>query len=339
MALWLKEGPDSDVVISTRARLARNMKGVAFPAIIKGTPKAKEVMRPAIETFVENADFRFIGMKDIEPIERARLTEDHIISKDLAMREDGAVIVSPDESLSIMLMEEDAYRLQCMLPGLQTDKALSLVSELDKMLGKNVEYAYDDELGFLTGCITNVGTGLRMSAMLHLPALTMTHAINRLIQQVGQLGLTVRGIYGEGSEASGNIYQISNQLTLGLSEAEIIQNVRAVVENLVEQERHLRHELMTEKHLDMCDAICRALAILQSARKMDTKEALRLLSSVNIGISEKVISGMTSAEIYNTMLAILPANLSRKGMTAEQRDERRAQLLRKMTAKAVIVEE
>ena len=221
----------------------------------------------------------------------------------------------------------------------QLQEVFREINRIDDELSCKLDYAFDEQLGFLTSCPTNVGTGLRASVMLHLPALTMTHAINRLIQQVGQLGLTVRGIYGEGSEASGNIYQISNQLTLGLSEAEIIQNVRAVVENLVEQERRLRRELMTEKRLDMCDAICRALAILKSARKMDTKEALRLLSSVNIGVSEKVISGMTSAEIYNTMLAILPANLSRKGMTAEQRDERRAQLLRKMTAKAVIVEE
>ena len=246
MALWLKEGEDTDVAVSTRARLARNIEGLPFPAVIRGTPKAKQVTTPAIETFVEGADFRLINMSETSPVERARLKEDHIISNELEKAVDGAVIVSPDESLSIMLMEEDDYRLQCILPGLQTAKALSLVRELDKMLGKNVRYAYDDELGFLTGCITNVGTGLRMSAMLHLPALTMTGMMGRLITQIAKLGITVRGIYGEGSGALGNIYQVSNQLTLGLSEDEIVSNVNTVVMNLISRERNMRKRLLSE---------------------------------------------------------------------------------------------
>ena len=336
MALWLKEGEDTDVAVSTRARLARNIEGLPFPAVIRGTPKAKQVTTPAIETFVEGADFRLINMSETSPVERARLKEDHIISNELEKAVDGAVIVSPDESLSIMLMEEDDYRLQCILPGLQTAKALSLVRELDKMLGKNVRYAYDDELGFLTGCITNVGTGLRMSAMLHLPALTMTGMMGRLITQIAKLGITVRGIYGEGSEALGNIYQVSNQLTLGLSEDEIVSNVNTVVMNLISRERNMRKRLLSEKGSDMTDAIARALALLKYARKMDSQEALRLLSSVNIGISENIVKGITSTEIYNTMIAVLPANLTDKESTPELRDARRATRLREALKNAEI---
>lgn len=336
MAQWLKNGKESDVVISTRARLARNMAGLPFPAVITGTPKVREITEPAIETFVRNADFDVFYMKDLPALKRAAMTEDHIISKELAASKDGAVILSPDERLSIMLMEEDAYRLQCITPGFDPAKALSMVRELDKLLGKNVKYAYDEELGFLTGCITNVGTGLRMSAMLHLPALTLTKMINRLIPQIAKLGLTVRGIYGEGSEAFGNVYQVSNQLTLGLSEDEIVENVRAVVENLIRKEREIRKALFKEKNLDMSDAVSRALGILKYARRMDSKEAMRLLSSVNVGISENMISGISNTDIYNTMLAIMPAKLSGDGISPEKRDEHRAELLRAALGKAVI---
>ncbi len=338
MALWLKEGSDNDIVVSTRARLARNVEGIPFPYTEAGKQKLNDIMEPAVSTFVDGSDFSLIKIRDLSRIESEKLIENHLISRDLLKNDAGAIIISPDESLSIMLMEEDSYRIQSLISGLDTDRALSLVNEMSDMLGKKVRYAFDPELGFLTGCITNVGTGLRISVMLHLPALTASGRMSMLISQAAKLGLTVRGIYGEGSTALGNIYQISNQKTLGLDEVEITKSVTNAVKSLIDMERSTRDHMIKKDRNKYVDTIWRSLGLLKYSKMTDLKESLKLLSDINIGKAEGLITGISHSEIYNAMISVMPANIWEKQSTSEQLMVKRAGILREIFKKTEVQE-
>lgn len=335
---WMKgDGPESDIVISSRIRLARNVNSIPFPLIAteeqleKGIKLAEQVIQQG-DVEKEIGPLELLRMSQLKALEKRVLVEKHLISPNLAEESSaGAVILSDNESVSIMLNEEDHIRIQCLFPGFQLESAWEQANRLDDWFEVSLDFAFDEKRGYLTSCPTNVGTGLRASVMMHLPALVMTQQMNRMLPAINQLGLVVRGIYGEGSDALGNIFQISNQITLGRSEKEIIEDLANVTKQLVEQERQARKSVMQSSRLRVEDRIYRSFGILSHARTIESKEATQRLSDVRLGIDMGLITG-TSAKILNELIVLTqPGFLQQYAgemLTADQRDERRAKLIR-----------
>ncbi|QKS69671.1 protein arginine kinase [Paenalkalicoccus suaedae] len=334
---WMKnEGPDSDIVISSRVRLARNLEGITFP-IIANEEELSPVPEKVEAHFAGHSHKRFgelslIKMNDLTDNEKRILVEKHLISPNLSGKSKaGAVLLSEDESLSVMVNEEDHFRIQCLLPGFQLQEGLKYANDMDDWMEEKLDFAYDQRRGYLTSCPTNVGTGLRSSVMMHLPALVMTNQLNRILPAINQLGLVVRGIYGEGSEALGNLFQLSNQTTLGESESEIVEDLRSVVSQLVERERAAREQLLTQSTNIVEDRIYRSLGILSYSRRMESKEAMQRLSDIRLGIDTGIIKGIDAKILNELMVLTQPGFLQHyagEALTAEQRDQRRATLIR-----------
>ncbi|UOQ83883.1 protein arginine kinase [Gracilibacillus salinarum] len=334
---WLKEdGPDSDIVMSSRVRLARNFEDTPFPLIAE-----EEQMDNILSFFKEEfnhqtynqyKDFEFVRMADLNSTEKQVLVEKHLISPHLADKSKyGATLISKNEQVSIMVNEEDHIRAQLYFPGFQLEKALQQAFELDDWLETKINYAFDENRGYLTSCPTNVGTGLRASVMMHLPALALTRKINRMLPAINQLGLVVRGIYGEGSEAIGNIFQISNQITLGRSEEDIIEDLKGVVEKLIEHERHARSILLDQSSLELEDRVFRSYGILQHSRIIESKETAKCLSDVRLGIDLGFISNISKSILNELVVLTQPAFLqqyAKKMLTPNERDVFRASLIR-----------
>ncbi|MCF6095190.1 protein arginine kinase [Microaerobacter geothermalis] len=332
---WMSgEGEASDIVISSRIRLARNIKSLPFPFLATDS-QAEEVLQK-IEHILKSAKFdeklELIKMEELTPLEKRVLVEKHLISPNLASESrKGAVILSDDESISIMINEEDHLRIQCLFPGLQLKEAKKLSDKIDDIFEEHLNYAFDEQRGFLTCCPTNAGTGLRASVMMHLPALVITQQINRILSAINQVGLVVRGLYGEGSEAMGNLFQISNQITLGQSEDEIVDNLYSVVKQIIEHERQARKNLMENSGLHIRDRIFRSYGILSYARVMESKEASQRLSDVRLGIDLGMIKNVSPTVLNELMIMIQPGFLQQYAggiLSPEQRDERRAKLIR-----------
>src|SRR5690625_7325988 len=260
---WMrKDGPDSDIVLSSRIRLARNFADVAFPTIADQQELEALLSFPTLRSsdlsYRAYDDLEFISMRDLTAIEKRVLVEKRLISPHLAKYSQvSGVLISANEQLSMMINEEDHVRIQLYFPGFQLTKALTEAFEIDDWIEEKVNYAFDETKGYLTSCPTNVGTGMRASVMMHLPALADRKRINRMIPAINQLGLVVRGIYGEGSEAVGNIFQISNQITLGKSEEDIVEDLQSVVQQLIEHERKARGRIMEQSHTRLEDRIYR----------------------------------------------------------------------------------
>lgn len=334
---WMQgAGPDADIVISSRIRIARNVSVYPFPMLATKS-QSQEVLQKASETTVLDelgklAKFSLVKLADLSELEKKVLVEKHLISPNLANEsQNGAVIISDDESIAIMVNEEDHLRIQSLRPGFQIKEAWMTANQVDDVFEKNLEYAFDEKRGYLTSCPTNVGTGIRASVMLHLPALVMTQQINRILQAITQVGLAVRGLYGEGSEAIGNLFQISNQITLGQSEDEIIDNLHSVVRQIIEHERTARRTLMSESRYRLQDRICRSFGILSNAFIIDSKEAAQRLSDVRLGIDLGVIQGV-SPDVMNELLVMTQPGflqqLTGEKLSADDRDYRRAELIR-----------
>lgn len=331
MPEWLKDNaPESDVVVSTRIRLARNLADIPFPSRIKRREDIETVHAGAMESILKSTEFKYTRLSDMSEVGRRALIEKNIISNELAKNQDSAIIMNEDESISVMIMEEDHYRLQSLRSGLSLNQAYADADEIDNMLSEGVNYAYDENLGFLTSCPTNVGTGLRASLMLHLPGLTAAKGMQRIIAMVSKVGMTVRGAFGEGSAASGSFYQISNQITLGVSEKEILSRLQSTAGKVMDFERSTRKELYRNMGVGLEDKIWRSVGILRNARKMSDAEAQRLISDVAFGASLKVVHGLSASALYKLMMDIRPAILTEKyGMIQpQQRDVFRANMLR-----------
>lgn len=336
MPKWLTENaPESDVVVSTRMRLARNLADVPFPARIKNISDIEKVHNSAKESILRSSEFNYSRLRDMGALEKRALIERHIISPELVKNKDGGLIKSNDESISVMIMEEDHFRLQSLAAGLNPEKAYSEVDLLDKMLSDGVEYAFDNEFGFLTSCPTNAGTGLRASVMLHLPALTATKGMTRIISMISKVGMTVRGAFGEGSSASGAFYQISNQVTLGVSEEEILNRLITTAGKIIDFERKTRKELYKSLGIVLEDKIWRAIGVLKNARRMGDTEAQKLISDVAFGVSLGIVPGIPSNALYQVMMDTRPAVIAeQKGkMTPQERDIVRANMIRKVFSK------
>lgn len=292
MSSWYTtHAPEDDIAVSTRIRLARNLSGLPFPA--RMTPEQRKELNLKVKSAVlqSNTPFakslKYIDMADVPQTEIAAMVERHIISPEFAEENaDRAIIISADESISIMIGEEDHVRIQVILGGLQLEKAYDTAEQLDSLLYNELHFAFDRSLGFLTECPTNLGTGLRASVMLHLPVTESNGEISSIAETVGKIGFTVRGMYGEGTKASASMYQVSNQITLGISEKNAIDNLKIITAQLIDKERKARNGLNKIKLEDMC---FRALGTLQNCRILSSKEMMDLLSRIKLGISMGII--------------------------------------------------
>ena len=328
--IWYKEKQDNDIIVSTRVRLARNLEKYPFPNTLNDEGKKKvidELKNAILESGSTLAkSFSYKDMAELSAYEKQVLSEKHLISVEMAKKNDGGVLISEDENMSIMLLEEDHLRLQVILGGFRLKEAWEIADKVDNVIEKTANYAFSEEFGYLTACPTNTGTGMRASVMMHLPALTFTNNISRIISSASKLGLTVRGLYGEGSKAYGNLYQVSNQVTLGISEEEIISNLENIVEQIEKLEKNAREKLSGD---EISDKLWRAYGTLKYARSVSSQEAKALISEVILGKNMGIIDTEEKMPLISLMVETEPALIMNgEKMTPEERDKKRGELLR-----------
>lgn len=334
-----KSGQDGDCVCSTRIRLARNLSQYPFPnrASLQKKQEIKEKIEKAMLSgnSILSREFTGISLENISEQEAVSLVERHLVSPEFISDKKGkAVLVSADESISVMINEEDHVRIQVMKEGLALKEAAELADKIDTLLGETLDFAFDREFGYLTQCPTNLGTGLRASVMLHLPALAENGAMPRIADNLSKLGLVLRGTYGEGSFVYGGMYQLSNQITLGLSENEAIENLSAISQQLIGEERKLRQEM--SGNISIQDKIDRAAGVLKSAKMLSHSEFMELTSYVRLGLNTGLLHGISEEELNTLSIEIQPGTLmSREGkeLDQNQRDILRAELTRGLCTK------
>ena len=332
---WMKgSGPHSDVVMTSRVRLARNLRGYNFPGYSQESQRVTmlQQVRPVVEGLREMKAGFSEDYANLSKIKKQVLVERHLISREHAARSAGcAVIVDKKQSLSIMVNEEDHFRMQGIRPGLALREAYDTVNRVDSELESGLPYAFDSELGYLTACPTNLGTGMRASVMMHLPGLVLTDQVGQVMKAVSKIGLAVRGLYGEGTEALGNLFQISNQQTLGEEEGAIIAQIEKVVESVVRSEQNARSKLHEEHAVTVADRVGRAYATLKYAHILASKEALEHLSMLRLGADLDIIKECDRGLLDMLLLEIQPAHLqlrANRELSPEERDILRAEITR-----------
>jgi len=332
---WMTGGQgDHNAVLTSRIRLARNLRRHPFPGWAKREQRAAalDLMRPAVEALPAMKDAFSQELGDLSSVQKQVLVERHLISREHAARGDGsAAVIERRQTFSLMLNEEDHLRMQAIRPGLQLTAAFTALSELDTELENSLEFAFDPTLGYLTTCPTNLGTGLRASAMLHLPGLVLSDQIGQVLQAVNKIGLAVRGIYGEGTESLGNLYQISNQSTLGESEETIIRRLERVISQVANHEHNAREKLAEDDPEMVADKIGRAYGMLRHAHIINSKEALNQLSLLRLGGILGFFPAETVVLCDTLLMDIQPAHLqlhSGRKLSPEERDTIRAEIVR-----------
>jgi protein arginine kinase len=332
---WMQgHGPHSEVVMTSRIRLARNLRGWTFPgwSSEKQRVDLMNEVRPVVSALPEMKDGFDEEYANLTKTRKQVLVERHLISREHAARSTGcAVLVDRKQSIAIMINEEDHFRMQGIRAGLDLRTAHELVNRVDTELETELPYAFDSRLGYLTACPTNVGTGMRASVMLHLPALVLTEQIKQVMNAVTKIQLAVRGLYGEGTEALGNLFQVSNQHTLGETEAELISRIEGVAEHIVQAELNAREKLVHESPLMLHDQIGRAYATLRFAHILNSKEALNHLSLLRLGADLDIVQNCDRSVLDMLLLEIQPAHLqlaAGRDLSAEERDSRRAEITR-----------
>ena len=329
---WYKEsGPCGDTVISTRVRLARNLDSYPFPCRIS-EKQQMEINQKVKDILLSDGTFNFtyIDMSELSDIEAMAMTEKRLVSPDfIKNRTAKALILSDDETISIMLGEEDHIRIQVMSPGFDLDECYKTADKVDRILDTHLNYAFNEKLGFLTECPTNLGTGLRASVMMHLPAIESAGLLNQIMTTIAKIGLTIRGTYGEGSSPLGAMYQISNQVTLDISEEAAINNLKSIATQIMEQERSYRRSLIKNPTIE--DRIFRSLGTLKYARIMDTKESIGLLSDVRLGVACDLINNITIDTLNALCIDTQPANptVMTEATSTQERDNKRTEIIRK----------
>jgi len=341
---WLERvGPREEVVLSTRARYARNFPKVAFPR------RAKESdLRAVLDRVAEAIDhcaefaggYRFF-LANISELGRQYLRENHLVSPEMEKSpKNRGLFLSRDIRLAVMVNEEDHLRMYALEPGFRPYEALQEVIDLETALSKELPFAFSPRFGYLTSCTTNTGTGLRISVMLHLPALSISRSVRGVLDSLHNLGMTARGFYGENTENHGGFFQISNEVTLGKSEREIVDMFSAVAEQIIERERQMRRELLENNRLQVEDQVWRAYAILTHARLLSTKEAMELLALLRLGVDAGFFPHISHTEINKLAVAVQPSHIraalinatgddEERKFSDEERDQARAALLRK----------
>lgn len=319
----------SEVVVKTRIRLARNLSSYPFPCRMSNESKI-ELSDKVCDALRDVIDFDRIDMQELSEVEAVALVEKHLISPEFIKKPVGKTLVlSKDKSISIMINEEDHIRLQVIKSGLCLSEAYELADRIDTALSRKLSFAYSDKLGYLTQCPTNLGTAMRASVMLHLPALLKSRALERITSNLSKLGLTIRGIYGETSEPKGALYQLSNQVSLGISETAAIENLKNIAHELVTQEVKARDRVLMD--IEVVDTVCRSLGILKTARIINHNEAMSLLSNVRLGVAHKLIDSLTLDSIDELMSDVQPANIMQKSegeLSVHERDIKRADYIR-----------
>lgn len=333
-----RSGPLDKIVLTSRVRLARNLDSMPFPGRSKKVQRVRAlgVLLPAVSGLEPMSGGIHEGMGKLTLLEKQILVERHLISREHAARGIGsAVALSGDEVISVMINEEDHLRMQVILPGLQVKEAWDRMNSFDSLLEEIVPYAYSSKYGYLTACPTNLGTGIRVSAMLHLPGLVLAEHINQIITSVNKLGLAVRGLYGEGTEALGNVFQVSNQMTLGESEAEIVEKLNKVVLQIVENEENARKKVLETNAKMLLNHIGRGYGILSYSHSISSKETKNLLSLLRLGVDLDLFSTKHRALVDELFIVTEPAHIQRRSegkKSAEERDVLRADLLRERLA-------
>ena len=331
-----KAGANSDVIISTRVRLARNLTDYPFPNRMTAEQKA-EVEKKVCDALLNSNSaiasvFGFMPLDEMTREQAVSLVERHIVSPAFISNAKGrGVLISKDESISIMLNEEDHVRIQILREGLALEEAAEFADRVDTLLNEGLHFAFDPELGYLTQCPTNLGTGMRASVMMHLPALTESGAMGRISANLSKLGLVIRGTFGEGSNVVGAMYQLSNQITLGLSEKEAVENLQNITLQLMQEERKARKSMV--QNIAVQDKIGRAAGIIRGAKVLSCEEYMAMISSVRLGLAEGILSGVTLEEIQALTAAVQPATLAAENggnVPAAQRDILRASKVREV---------
>ncbi len=326
--IWYKNKLENDIFVSTRVRLARNLADYPFPS--KMTQKAILEARDRIIDVLKGGRFNITLMSDIDTLERQVMMEKHLISSELLGKNDAAVLTDTNDEVSIMLMEEDHIRIQVISSGLNISGALNKANDCDDLIESKLSYAFSQKYGYLTTCPTNTGTGIRLSVMMHLPALTMTGNVEKILNSATRLGLEVRGLYGEGSKAYGSLYQLSNRVTLGLSEEEIAERVENIATQIKKLEEEAREQIKDK--IELKDRLWRSLGTLKFARSLSSKEAKSLLSDYILGTAMGIIDEKIKQNPLELMVLTEPANIvkiSGKGeLIAAERDIKRAELVR-----------
>lgn len=332
---WLATGEQNQIVISSRIRLARNLKDKVFPgwggeeecvgiweSICSTLLHHVEVLQPALA----------VGMEELTDLDKIILVERHLMSREQAEKGRGSgLLIREDESMSVMVNEEDHLRLQVLKRGLDLEGAWRLIDQLDTEIESQMEFAFSPTLGYLTSCPTNVGTGMRASVMMHLPGLVLMNQINPIIKGLGKIGLTVRGLWGEGTESAGNMFQISNQMTLGDDEPSIVTNIDQVAREVVEHELNARGVLMEKKKIMVEDQVGRAYGILANAHLLSSKEALDLLSSLRLGIDLGIVKKVGRSEVDELLMLVQAGHLQKlegRSLNPKGRDKCRAKRIR-----------
>ena len=334
MNWYLQNGKDSDVVISSRVRLARNLDKIPFK-----TRTSKEDMQKVLNKIEEitpslGYGLKFLKLKDIDDITKLTLIEKHVISPDFAIdkEEIGAILINEEENICIMINEEDHLRLQVFSSGMDLENLKNLIVEIDEKIDGLLDYAFSEQYGYLTACPTNVGTGMRASVMVHLPALTLTGNITKVLNVVNGFGMNIRGIYGEGTQSQGDIYQISNNQSLGITENEIIKNLKTITEKVIEQER-LARKYLAKNQIELEDRVYRAYGTLAFSRKISSEECRNLMSIIKLGTDLGIIKELNDTKVSKINLYTQVGNLQKylgKNLDAYERDIKRAEVIKQI---------
>lgn len=335
MKNWINYDNRDNFVLSSRIRLARNINRCPFPHKLdceKGRKIVKDIESALYVSDDMKRDYKSIYLWESPPSLNRTYIEKHLISFNLLNNKDkAAFILNSDETVSIMINEEDHIRLQCITAGFNMEEAFDCAQNIDNLLEKGLDYAFDEKLGYLTACPTNLGTGMRASVMIHLPALTMNNEMNGVLNALTQVGMTIRGLFGESSKTKSNIYQISNQITLGISEEDIINNLKAVVNQIINQEKLSRQNLMSNYKYDVEDRIYRALGILKSAVLLDVTECMDLISNVRMGVELGILKEVNIVNLNKLLVDTQPAVIKNKlgdNISKKEVDFNRAKIVR-----------
>jgi protein arginine kinase len=332
---WLKgTGPHSDIVVSSRLRLARNLDKFPFPHW--ANKKQGEEILTTIEEAVHKVDYlkniTTFKLADLDSVDKQFLVERHLMSLEHAQKTNHkALIIDEEEVLSVMINEEDHIRCQVMQSGFNLFEAWNIINHIDDSLAKDLNFAFSRDWGYLTACPTNTGTGMRGSVMLHLPALVMTHQIDRILAAISKLSFTTRGLYGEGTQATGNFFQISNQVSLGHSEEEIIENINGLIRQIIEQENQARELMLSRNKAMLEDRINRSFGILKTAHIISSQETIELLSMVRLGCDLAMLKDISCPNINELFIITQPAHLQKmegKRLSSQERDVKRADIIR-----------
>ena len=335
MSNWyLQNGKDSDVVVSSRVRLSRNLNGFNF--LNRCTKEEQEKILEKVKEVVPSLGYglKYVNLDDLDDITKLSLAEKHLLSPEFVVnnKKKKAIIVNDEENICIMINEDDHIKLQVFSSGQELENLLNLATELDEKIGDILEYSYNKNFGFLTASPINIGTGLKASVIVHLPALTLTGNLSKMLRIVNNLGMSVKGVYGEGSQNSGDLYQISNNQTIGITEKEIITNVKNIAEKIIEQERTAR-KYLCKNEIELQDVVHRAYGVLTNAVKINSDESRKLLSEVKMGVDLGILNELDDGQVRKLELYTKPGNLQKyvgKTLDGYEREIKRAEVIKQI---------